>query len=369
MKSNNSFYQNISSLLATNQPFVLFRLPGRQSQLWVQNTLPLQTSTNPEKLLSSTGFLFAPFISSIKVPAILLRPDSIYHEGEPLPITANFPMNKEPISTEDEKKIESNKDTYLNNLGHLINILKDGEVEKVVISRSTKVERLTNDLLMKVYTTLVFDYPQAFVYLAHLPPYGTWMGATPETLISCQGSHCHTMALAGTRVFGSPEKWGTKETEEQAIVSRYILEIVQKHQVQNLQVSEPFTSTTGNLEHLCTRFEFQLPEPDALRLLINDLHPTPAVCGFPLEDALKLIDRFEAHHREYYTGYLGPVHFDDQTHLFVNLRCMKITPSRMVLYTGGGITRDSVAENEWHETSAKAHSMLSVIEKFRNLAV
>ena len=90
------------------------------------------------------------------------------------------------------------------------------------------------------------------------------------------------------------------------------------------------------------------------------LHPTPAVCGIPLEKSRALILETEQHNRGYYTGFLGPVTAKSIS-LFVNLRCMQVLPEKCVLYVGGGITRDSEMEKEWLETEAKAETLLSVI--------
>jgi isochorismate synthase len=246
-----------------------------------------------------------------------------------------------------------------------LNFLESGEADKVVISRTTVIERFSNLHLIQIYNALCKAYPHAFVYLAHMPPYGIWMGATPETLISCHDRECNTMALAGTRFAGSQVEWGEKEKEEQAIVSKFIHNKLVKHQVKNLNISDPFTKKAGQIEHLCTDFVFELPKHAKLAQIIDDLHPTPAVCGIPKETAIQLIGQFETHEGEYYTGFLGPVNLNGRTDLFVNLRCMKITPAHMILFSGGGITKDSVPEKEWEETELKTRTLLSVIEKIK----
>ena len=55
---------------------------------------------------------------------------------------------------------------------------------------------------------------------------------------------------------------------------------------------------------------------------------------------------------------------DEEIDLFVNLRCMKITPGYLSLYVGGGITLDSDASDEWDETRLKAESLLKVMRTY-----
>ena len=75
-------------------------------------------------------------------------------------------------------------------------------------------------------------------------------------------------------------------------------------------------------------------------------------------EALSFIQQHEGYDREFYSGYLGPVNVGNKTHLFVNLRCMKIQNNVATLYAGGGITEDSEPEKEWQETEMKCQTML-----------
>lgn len=362
-------FDEISSTFDAGCPVVIFRLPGKSmSEIWLQSSKRLQNFHSLKDLPDSKGFLFAPFIPTANNPILFLQPDYILEEKEIIPDSLFDGIPESTNQLENEEAVETDKQSYLQTLKNLIKIIRSGRAEKVVISRTTMAKRLSNRQLLQFHTSLCTAHPHAFVYLVHLPPFGMWMGASPEILISCNGKRCHTMALAGTRPAGSYNRWGEKELEEQAIVTRYIQEVIIGQNVQNLRVSEPFTSRSGQVEHLCTSFDFDLHNPKGLASLLQQLHPTPAVCGIPSEKAKQLISKYEPHGREYYTGFLGPINFNQKTELFVNLRCMKITSEQMILFSGGGITKDSVPEQEWKESTLKARTLLAVIEKIRNLA-
>jgi isochorismate synthase len=346
--------------------FVLFKLPGENKpELWVQSNSHVETISTLSKLQDTSGFLFAPFIPSTNNPVLILQPDYILEVGDALHGLLKKKPPKSTLKNADVILSQTDKQLYLKNLERIIQRLKSSAAEKVVFSRTTVTKSLSNRQLFQLHNALCKDYPDAFVYFAHLPPYGRWMGVSPESLISCQGNTCQTMALAGTRLTGSQAEWGDKEKEEQAIVSRFIHDNLVMQQVEKLEVSMPFTKKAGQIEHLCTTFNFELTEQSPLIALAAELHPTPAVCGFPKDDAMQLISHFETHDREYYTGFLGPVNRNGETDLFVNLRCMKITPSNTILFAGGGITKDSVPEKEWEETELKTQTLLSVIKKIR----
>ena len=50
-----------------------------------------------------------------------------------------------------------------------------------------------------------------------------------------------------------------------------------------------------------------------------------------------------------------------QSNFYVNLRCMQIVNDTAKIYVGGGITKDSVAENEWKETQNKAKTIGNIL--------
>ena len=186
------------------------------------------------------------------------------------------------------------------------------------------------------------------------PDCGLWMGATPERLITMSGHHLQTMALAGTRPYGSSE-WGNKEKEEQEFVVREIINTLGQYTPSELiKYSDYETIRAGHLEHLRTTItaELSISPIDAAQAL----HPTPAVGGVPKQMALDFIGRHEQLNRSLYSGFLG-VFSPDQTNLYVNLRCMSIQDYSATVYVGGGITEKSNPQDEWKEVLQKANTM------------
>jgi isochorismate synthase len=224
----------------------------------------------------------------------------------------------------------------------------------------------------RVKLPVLFDllcnaYPDAFVYLFSVNGQ-CWMGASPEPFICSYENDLYTVSLAGTRSSEdrNPDSvaWQEKEQLEQEYVTRHIEKILGTFSVKHYRKKGPYTVEAGNLLHLRTDFTFPGCLSDqSLCALINALHPTPAVCGMSQGKALDFISRTERHDREYYTGFLGPVGLDDQLQLYMNLRCMKVLKDRLVLFIGGGITRESDPEEEWEETELKARTLLAVIQK------
>jgi isochorismate synthase len=65
----------------------------------------------------------------------------------------------------------------------------------------------------------------------------------------------------------------------------------------------------------------------------------------------------EGYDRQFYSGFLGPVNFRNESHIYVNLRCFQIQHKKAVVYAGAGVTIDSVPENEWEETEMKLDTL------------
>ena len=157
-----------------------------------------------------------------------------------------------------------------------------------------------------------------------------------------------------------PTDWSRKNREEQAYVADYIRRILQRY-AEALTECAPYTARAGQVVHLKTDFGFRLPSTHCLGDLLHELHPTPAVCGLPKEDAFRFIPLNEGYERSYYSGFVGMLDPGGETHLYVNLRCMALGTGAATLYAGGGILASSDAASEWDETAEKMKTMQSII--------
>ena len=102
--------------------------------------------------------------------------------------------------------------------------------------------------------------------------------------------------------------------------------------------------------------------PQLGTVMLDLLHPTSAVCGMPQLPAKKFIEEHEGFDRQFFSGYLGPLNMEEETHLFVNLRCLRLNQGSATLFAGAGVTADSHPHKEWIETQLKFDTLLSVIQ-------
>lgn len=268
---------------------------------------------------------------------------------------------------------EASRAQFMRTVDEAVRAIEAGQFHKVVPSRHKLVALPADFDVTVAFQRLCDAYPSAFVSVFSLPGVGTWLGASPETLVSTyqQGGRptFRTMALAGTQVAqgNNPLKhaiWRQKEIEEQAMVSRYIINCFKKIRLREFDEYGPKTVAAGNLLHLRTDFTVDMAKTNFAELgstMLQLLHPTSAVCGMPKEPARAFLRAHEPHNRAFFSGYLGPVNVAEETHVFVNLRCAQLRDRQAVLYAGAGVTGDSDPEKEWEETEAKMRTLLEVI--------
>lgn len=268
-----------------------------------------------------------------------------------------------------DTEISGEKSHFIRMVENGINAIEEGEFDKVVSARTLDKPLAEDFDVVDQFQRMEQAYPDAFVNLVSIPDRGTWMGATPELLIDSSADQFRTVSLAGTQAFPedadlSEAAWNQKEIEEQAMVSRYIIEQFKTIRLREFEESGPRSVRAGNMIHLKTEYTVDLNEvhfPELGSVMLHLLHPTSAVCGMPKFSALRFIAANEHLNREFYSGFLGPVNLEGATRLYVNLRCMQILRTRAVLYAGAGITHDSIPEREWEETALKCQTLLDVM--------
>jgi isochorismate synthase len=307
------------------------------------------------------SFIFYPF-NKTEIPQVILSPQFENQQAIDKLLNTNDHggfWELDALKTE----VSTSFDDYLGCFKKYKEYIEQGKCDKAILSTLTKHPMPTQLNVGELLFQLRKAYPQAFIYLFSSPFAGTWIGATPEILVNWEKNEVTTMSLAGTRAASNPEfNFGDKEKVEQEIVTNYIKNIFTEN-FGNANLDVPSEFSYGDMIHLITRISAKAPTPYNLNVLLkltHDLHPTPAVGGFPKKPALELINQTETHQRFYYSGYLGPISKEGAA-LSVNLRCMSLTSQALYIYAGGGITHDSKLEAEWAESRLKSQALLKFL--------
>lgn len=235
--------------------------------------------------------------------------------------------------------------------------LRKGEMKKVVLS-SRLSRPLSSVLDLHLERLFQGNESSSFRYLLQLEDGMCWLGDTPETLLVKNQQSISTMALAGTRRKNEValDAFTSKEYEEQEVVVQELIERLNPL-AHDIEVFPRQQATAGTLVHLKTVITAILPNQVSEQSVLDLLHPTAAVCGFPREAALKWIDQEEPHDRELYAGYLG-FHSPEHSSYYVNLRCGRYSEGLFEFFVGAGITVDSDPLKEVDEIQAKTATMM-----------
>ncbi len=250
--------------------------------------------------------------------------------------------------------------------------IKSGRFSKVVLARHMTVtssgpfdaDRLLRGMAETRQTGRRFKIPlQEGVVIAD----------SPELLAERRGDLVVSHALAGTarrhddpaedRRAASAMLASPKERREHEIVARFIADALGELCSDVNRAPVPMVMRLLGLQHLWTPVSGRLRPGFDLFDVIERLHPTPAVLGFPREAARAWLERVEESRDGLYTGLAGWVDLDGDGEAAVVLRSAFLRGREARLWAGAGIMAESRAEAEWNETRLKMENLLRLIEE------
>ncbi len=347
----------LKNQIKDEKPFVLYSLQGSS-----EVKMLLQKNSEQDEIVDFTesGFAFVSF--DRKKQLLISRSNS---EEASFEIAAVYVSNAASCLNDDAHPSAKAKFEII--VAKAIAAIENGDFGKVVLSRKES-QNIDGSKFFEIYLRVLKTYPNAFCYCLYHPESGVWLGATPEKLLKVTGNSFTTMALAGTQKNESSADeltWETKEQEEQAFVTDFIVRGIESAVV-DLKISTPYTAQAGTIAHIKTDISGVLKEVGDIEYLVKVLHPTPAVCGMPKDKATDFINNNEGYSREFYSGFLGELNMPNkigelQTDFYVNLRCMKVEQEQAQIFVGCGITKDSDPEKEFYETVNKSQTMKKIL--------
>ncbi len=365
-------------LIRNRVSFAFYRQPWTDDPILVlQEQSGTQTVDNIAGLNGKQGFVLVPFRQTPHHPIALIQPDKVARGWDAvcealdefagrhklLLEETDKPARRDPDTGQTPAETEAEEADYRKAFGRFIAPLKENTFQKLVLSRVIRMRLPDEFSPLEAFVHACNSYPRMMVSFCHTPATGTWLGSTPEIILSGHDTQWHTVSLAGTMPMEGdtmPDKWSWKNLREQEIVSEYIRRTIRQFG-SKMTEKGPYTARAGHLVHLKTDFSFSLKDTAHLGDVLHELHPTPAVCGLPKQEAYEFIAANEGYDRKYYAGIIGWLDPQGDTSLYVNLRCMEIKESSATLYAGGGILPSSTIESEWEETRQKLNTMLNIL--------
>ena len=236
--------------------------------------------------------------------------------------------------------------------------INNSNLEKIVVAEM-KRESINNFDLKSTILYMIEKYPNCTTYLYKMKD-SIFFGSTPEMIFEYTNKILKTEAIAGS-IPNKGEKTeeikrkfeNTTLIEEHKIVSEYIEKQLLKISSNKITRSDLEVKKLNNINHLQSKIEVEIKDNDFFEF-ISLLHPSPALAGFPVNDAKKWIKNNENFDRGLYAGSIGYVE-NDNSNFYAALRCAMYNNSRseIVSFAGNGIVKDSKVNYEIDELNSK----------------
>ena len=242
-------------------------------------------------------------------------------------------------------------------------------LDKVVLARDTIGTAKTSIDARSVLRTLSTEYPSTWNFSI-----SGLVGATPELLLRLTRGMITSRVLAGTiSKTGNDERdlalagslaRSSKDLEEHEYAVRSVADAIEPFCTSINVPESPFVLHLANVMHLATDVTGALAETlahvDAFTIL-EQLHPSAAVCGTPRPKAAQLINEIEGMSRGRYAGPVGWIDAAGDGELGIALRCGQINGDSIRIFAGCGIVAGSDPVKELAESEAKFVPMRSAL--------
>ncbi len=245
------------------------------------------------------------------------------------------------------------------------------ELKKVVLARKITQSLPQKPKAADIISNLEQQYPDCFVFCVNPKGGSYFIGATPERLARFTPTQVETESLAGSSMRGKTYEEdddlagkllnSKKDRYEHQIVIEAIEEDLVPYSEQMEHSSSPQVKKLPNVQHLYTPISAVFKKGISRTNVLKDLHPTPAVGGFPREKALEFIESEESFTRGWYASPIGWINSHGTGEFYVAIRSGLIEQNTAHFYAGCGIVEDSDPKNEWMETELKFKPMVDAV--------
>ncbi|AEK38173.1 MULTISPECIES: isochorismate synthase [Corynebacterium] len=321
-----------------------------------------------------------PFDTS--TPAVLYVPERAQWRDPTTATTADQTIRPTPADAP-ESFPPPDSPAYRRAVGQAVYEINVGHLDKVVLARRMTVEHAHPVDRDALFAHLAADNPQAFTYRVDLPGSSTFLGASPELVLRCQDGVATSVPLAGSaprcpvtapdhelinhrrrrQLLHSP-----KNLQEHSLVSRRVAEVFRAHAAEVTVPTGPGVVETPVIMHLASTITGRLHEGISPVELAYALHPTPAVCGWPTQQAAALINELESSDRGMYAGLVGWVDAEGNSEWALALRGGLVrdngaSGSTTTAFAGAGIVAGSDPDLEHAETDTKFRTFTRALSR------
>ncbi|CAA7408824.1 unnamed protein product [Spirodela intermedia] len=249
---------------------------------------------------------------------------------------------------------------------------ENSDLLKVVLARSSRILTSAEINPITLLACLQMEGQKAYQFCIQPAGGPAFIGNTPEQLFHKEDLQVWSEALAGTRARGRTVRDDLKIRQDLLLSRKDDVEfsIVRENIKTKLEIicdevrveSSKTIRKLPRVQHLCARLSGRLKREEDEFYVLTHLHPTPAVCGLPTEEARRFIAENEAFDRGMYAGPVGWFG-GRETEFAVGIRSALVGKGLGTLvYAGAGIVEGTVSSSEWQEVELKASQFTKLLQ-------
>ena len=280
---------------------------------------------------------------------------------------------------EDEKVVDKSKNTFYSNFvkedyKSAVTKLKDYIVtgDVYIANMTQRFWCYNNEESFKIYKKLRSINKAPFSAYLNFEDFQI-ISSSPERFIQVENNKAHTRPIKGTRPRGANIEDDEKNKLELINSEKdkaELLMVVDLERNDFSKVCKPHTvKVTENFKlekyatvfHLVSTVEGELKNNVSAVKCIKECFPGGSITGTPKIRAMEIIEELEGLKRNIYTGSIGYFDFRGNCDFNIVIRTIVKKDNKAYFGVGGGITYDSIEEDEYNETLDKAKALMRVL--------
>ncbi|MGL5646767.1 MAG: aminodeoxychorismate synthase component I [Clostridium sp.] len=286
-------------------------------------------------------------------------------------INRKIENRKEEILKEDIV-FESNftGESYINAVKEMRNYIEEGDI--YIANMTQRYKCRTNKESFDMYKRLREINGAPFSVFADYRDFQI-ISSSPERFIQIKDKRIHTRPIKGTRPRGKNEKEDEFYKNELINSEKDKSELLMIVDLERNDLSKICKSGTVNVTelfkiekyetvfHLVSTIEGIVRDEISSIKAIKECFPGGSITGAPKIRAMEVIEELEGVKRNLYTGSIG--YFDLRGNSDFNIVIRTILKKDGIAYfgVGGGVTYESLEEDEYEETLQKAKALMEVL--------
>jgi para-aminobenzoate synthetase component 1 len=263
-----------------------------------------------------------------------------------------------------------NKDEYEKKVSMLKDYIRDGDVYIANMTRQIWCDNKEN--AFKIYEKLRNSNKAPFSAYMNFKDFQI-ISSSPERFLSITDGLVQTRPIKGTRPRGKNHKEDERNKNELInsekdksellmIVDLERNDLSKVCKPNSVKVTELFKiEEYATVFHLVATIEGKLKEGVSSVKCIRECFPGGSITGAPKIRAMEIIEELEKLKRNIYTGSIGYFDLRGNSDFNIVIRTIVKKDDKAYLGVGGGITWESIEEEEWFETIDKAKALMGVL--------